>query len=101
MNERIDSFQKGEDVFHPTAQTLKDAWIKDYEAAYKESIRDREAFWEKAARELEWFSPWTRVLEWDYPWAKWYVGATCNITHNCLDRHLAAGRTNKVALIWV
>ena len=101
MEDKVDSFQKVTEVFHPSAETLENALIKDYDKAYAESIRDVPAFWEKAARELEWFSPWTQVLEWDYPWAKWFVGATCNITHNCLDRHLATWRKNKVALIWV
>ncbi|NGZ04641.1 MAG: acetate--CoA ligase, partial [Nitrospira sp. WS238] len=36
-----------------------------------------------------------------YPWAKWFVGARCNITYNCLDRHIKTWRRNKVALIWV
>ncbi|MEK6604656.1 MAG: acetate--CoA ligase, partial [Nitrospirota bacterium] len=75
--------------------------MKDYDKAYAESIKDVPGFWDKAARELEWFSPWTKVLEWDYPWAKWFVGATCNITHNCLDRHIKTWRKNKVALMWV
>ena len=101
MDEKIDNLLKVSEVFSPTAETLEKAWIKDYETAYKDSIRDIPAFWETAARELEWFSPWRQVLEWEYPWAKWYVGATCNITHNCLDRHLKSWRKNKVALIWV
>ena len=42
--------------------------------------------------------PWTKVLEWNYPWAKWFVGATCNITYNCLDRHVKTWRKNKVAV---
>ncbi len=101
MDEKVDSFLKAGEVFHPSEDTLRNAWIKDYETAYKDSIKDVPAFWEKAARELEWFSPWTQVLKWDYPWAQWFVGATCNITHNCLDRHLKTWRKNKVALIWV
>ncbi len=101
MDEKVDSFQKGAEVFPPSAETMKKAWIKDYDKAYAESIEDVSGFWEKAARELEWFAPWTQVLEWNYPWAKWFVGATCNITHNCLDRHLTTWRKNKVALIWV
>src|SRR5207302_164486 len=101
MEEKIDSFLKVQEVFYPSAETMEKAWIKDYDKAYAESIKDIPGFWEKAARELEWFSPWTRVLQWDYPWAKWFVGATCNITHNCLDRHLKTWRKNKVALIWV
>ena len=99
--ENIDNLLKGTDVFTPSAETVEKAWIKDYETAYRESIRDIPAFWDKVARELEWFSPWKQVLEWKYPWAKWFVGATCNITHNCLDRHVASWRKNKVALIWV
>src|SRR2546425_7082467 len=101
MEEKVDSFLKVEEVFYPSAETVKRAWIKDYDKAYAESIKDIPGFWEKAALELEWFSPWSQVLQWDYPWAKWFVGATCNITHNCLDRHLKTWRKNKVALIWV
>ena len=101
MEDKVDSFQKVTEVFHPSAGTIENAWIKDYDKAYAESIKDVPGFWEKAARELEWFSPWTQVLEWTYPWAKWFVGATCNITHNCLDRHLTTWRRNKAALIWV
>ncbi len=101
MDEKVDSFQKGAEVFHPSAETIEKAWVKDYDKAYAESIKDVPGFWEKAARDLEWFAPWTQVLEWNYPWAKWFVGATCNITHNCLDRHLTTWRKNKVALIWV
>ena len=100
-DENIGNLLKVTEVFTPSAETIANAWVKDYETAYKESIRDVHAFWDKAARELEWFSPWKQVLQWDYPWAKWFVGATCNITHNCLGRHLKSWRRNKVALIWV
>ncbi|MBA3614359.1 MAG: acetate--CoA ligase, partial [Nitrospirales bacterium] len=53
------------------------------------------------AKELHWFSPWNKVLDWNYPWAKWFVGGTCNIAYNCLDRHVQTWRKNKVAVIWV
>ncbi|RMH31017.1 MAG: acetate--CoA ligase [Nitrospirae bacterium] len=88
-------------VYPPPPQLVEQAYIKNYEEAYRESIADPERFWDGIARELEWFSPWTKVLEWNYPWAKWFVGATCNIVHNCLDRHLNSWRKNKVAVIWV
>jgi acetyl-CoA synthetase len=101
MEEKIDSFLHVTEVFNPTPETLEKAWIKDYDKAYADSIKDVPGFWDKAARELEWFSPWTQVLQWDYPWAKWFVGAKCNITHNCLDRHIKTWRRNKAALIWV
>ena len=88
-------------VVHPSAETRARAYIKDYEAAYQQSIADPEVFWSAAAKELEWFSPWSKVLDWQYPWAKWFVGATCNISYNCLDRHVNSWRKNKVAVIWV
>ena len=53
------------------------------------------------ASELHWFKPWSQVFQWDYPGFKWFLGAECNITYNCLDRHLAGGRRNKAALVWL
>ena len=34
------------------------------------------------------------------PHAKWFVGATLNVTESCLDRHLATPRRNKAAIVW-
>jgi acetyl-CoA synthetase len=101
MAENIDTLLKESRVYQPTAETKAVAHIQDYESAYKKSIADPEGFWSDVAKELEWFSPWTKVLEWNYPWAKWFVGATCNIAYNCLDRHVNTWRKNKVAVIWV
>ena len=101
MAENIDTLLKESRIYRPTPATRAAARIQDYEAAYAKSIADPEGFWGEAAKELEWFRPWSKVLEWNYPWAKWFVGATCNISYNCLDRHLKAGRKNKVAIIWV
>ncbi|GIW54399.1 MAG: acetyl-coenzyme A synthetase [Nitrospiraceae bacterium] len=101
MEEKIDTLLKAGRVFHPTAQTKARAYIQDYESEYRKSVADPEGFWDRAAKELEWFTPWSRVLEWNYPWAKWFVGATCNISYNCLDRHVNTWRKNKVAVIWV
>jgi len=101
MADNIDTLLKESRVYQPTAETKAVAHIQDYESAYKKSIADPEGFWSDVAKELEWFSPWTKVLEWNYPWAKWFVGATCNIAYNCLDRHVKTWRKNKVAVIWV
>jgi acetyl-CoA synthetase len=99
--EKFESLLHEKRVIHPTAETKARTYIKDYESAYRQSIADPEAFWSQAAKELDWFSPWSKVLEWDFPWAKWFVGATCNISYNCLDRHVKTWRKNKVAVIWV
>jgi acetyl-CoA synthetase len=101
MTEEIETLLKESRLHRPSAQTVANAYVKDYDTEYKKSIADPEGFWSGAARELEWFSPWHTVLEWNYPWAKWFVGATCNIAYNCLDRHVRTWRKNKVALIWV
>ena len=46
-------------------------------------------------------SPGTPTLEWELPFAKWFVGGTLNASVNCLDRHVAAGNGDRVALHWV
>ncbi|WP_447971681.1 acetate--CoA ligase [Nitrospira sp. M1] len=101
MEQNIETLQKSGRVIQPPAELKAQAYIQDYEEAYKQSIEDSEKFWEDVAKELHWFSPWNTVLEWNYPWAKWFVDGTCNISYNCLDRHVQSWRKNKVAVIWV
>jgi acetyl-CoA synthetase len=99
----IDSILKEKRLFKPSESFSKNAHVKslaEYEAIYKKAEADPEAFWADAAKDLHWFKPWTKVLEWDAPWAKWFVGAECNISYNCLDRHITTWRKNKAALIW-
>jgi acetyl-CoA synthetase len=101
MSENIETLQRSTRVIPPPPGMKAHAHIQDYETAYKQSIADPEKFWDGIARELHWFSPWNTVLDWNYPWAKWFVGGTCNISYNCLDRHVQTWRKNKVAVIWV
>src|SRR6202020_2687267 len=62
---------------------------------------DRLAFWAKAAERLDWDEPWTEVLDWSKPpFAKWFVGGKLNVAVNCVDRHVAAGKGDKVAYYW-
>jgi acetyl-CoA synthetase len=75
--------------------------LEEYRRHYAESIADPKAFWEAAARELDWFAPWTKVLDDSAkPFFKWFVGGQTNLCHNAVDRHLAAGLGDKVALLW-
>lgn len=101
MAETIETLQRTSRVIPPPDAVKASAYIRDYDQEYKRSIDDPEKFWDGIAKELEWFSPWNKVLEWNYPWAKWFLGATCNISYNCLDRHIKTWRKNKVAVIWV
>jgi acetyl-CoA synthetase len=68
---------------------------------YEQAAADPLAFWESEARRLTWERPWDRVLEWNLPFAKWFVGGRLNVAVNCLDRHVDAGRGDKVAFHWV
>jgi acetyl-CoA synthetase len=70
--------------------------------AYAEADRDPMAFWEKAAERLSWETRWDSVLDWsDAPHAKWFVGGRLNAAYNCVDRHVEAGKGDKVAYHWV
>jgi acetyl-CoA synthetase len=89
-----------QDLYPPSAETLEGARIKSYDEVSTRAAADPEGYWEKEASELEWFEPWSQVLDWQAPFAKWFVGAKCNIVHNCLDRHLKTWRRNKLALVW-
>ena len=98
---RIDHLLQEEGEIPPPPKLVQQASLQDHEAAYQRSIEDPEGFWSQAASELHWFSPWSQVFQWDYPNFKWFLGATCNITYNCLDRHLSGERKNKAAFIWL
>jgi len=89
------------EVFYPSEETIKKAHVTDRDALDKEAERDYTGFWEREAKELHWFEPWTQVLdEAQKPFYRWFVGAKTNIVYNCLDRHVRTARRNKLALIW-
>ncbi|WP_243362171.1 AMP-binding protein [Fundidesulfovibrio terrae] len=62
----------------------------------------RERFWDERAKELlAWSSPWTRACPETFEAAsRWFEGASLDVSANCLDRHIAAGREDVPALIW-
>jgi len=100
----IESVLREDRKFAPPAEFASAAHVRsfaDYEKLYAEAARDPEAFWAGiAGSHLDWFTRWTQVLDWQPPFAKWFVGGLLNVSHNCLDRHLATPTRDKVALIW-
>ncbi len=56
-------------------------------------------FWGEQAKNLTWFSPWTKTLDWTPPFAKWFVGGTINASYNALDVHQNS-KSDKPAIIW-
>ena len=49
---------------------------------------------------MTWFEPFTKLLRMGAPYAKWYLGGKLNIAYNCVDRHVEAGRGDRVAFHW-
>jgi acetyl-CoA synthetase len=64
---------------------------------YEEAEKDFEAFWAGWARKLEWMKPFTKTLEWKEPFARWFYDGELNVSVNCLDRHVRAGKGDKIA----
>ncbi len=58
-------------------------------------------FWRRQAEtRISWFEPFTGLLEWNLPYAKWFTGGKLNVCYNCVDRHVEAGRGDRVAYHW-
>jgi len=71
-----------------------------YDALYRRSLDDPEAFWLEAARRLNWAQPPERALEHhEPPTFSWFPGGRTNLSVNALDRHVGAGRADQPALI--
>jgi acetyl-CoA synthetase len=66
--------------------------------AYAAAAADRLAFWDRQADRLQWDRRWASTLTWDPPYASWFAGGQLNAAANCLDRHVAAGHGERVAI---
>ncbi|MFM8862044.1 MAG: acetate--CoA ligase, partial [Acidimicrobiia bacterium] len=96
----IEDYFREDRVFPPSEQFRAQALVTD-DSLYREAEADVEAFWARQARELlTWRTDFDTTLEWDLPFAKWFLGGTLNVSENCLDRHVAAGRGDRVAFHW-
>src|ERR671918_62358 len=77
--------------------------IASYDELVARSQDDIEWFWDAVVKDLDigFFTPYERVLEASggIPWAKWFVGGTTNLAHNCVD--MWAERTpDATAVLW-
>ncbi len=101
----ISSLMDEKRKFTPPEPFSKKAYIgslDEYEDIYQKSIADPEGFWAEKAEQLDWMKKWDSVYSWDPDEVKveWFAGGTLNVTHNCLDRHVAAGKGDQTAIIW-
>ncbi len=73
----------------------------DFDAFYRRSIEDRDAFWREQAQAIEWQTQPTTICDVSRPpFATWFEGGKTNLCHNAVDRHVPT-RGDQRALIWV
>ena len=77
--------------------------MEQYEKMYRESLDDPDSFWGKQAETIDWFKKWNKVYSFDPRKViiKWFEGGKLNVSYNCLDRHVKAGKGDKTAILWV
>jgi len=100
-------------VWRPTPEMTKSARMARFmtrhrvpslPALQQRSVEDPEWYWDAVSKDigLRWARPYTRVLDESrgIAWPRWFVGGEMNLTANCLDRHLEAGRGERTAIVW-
>ncbi len=90
-----------EDRTFPPSEAFKADTLVASTFLYDDANEDYQGFWAKQAAELlDWDEEWHTILEWELPYAKWFLGGKLNVCHNAVDRHVLAGRGDKVAYHW-
>lgn len=100
----IESILHENRTFEPGSDFARRARIHSREqlkAIQQEAEQDNTGFWAKQAREeLNWHTPFTKTLDDSRaPHYQWFADGKLNVSHNCLDRHLAT-RGDKTAIIF-
>ncbi len=96
----IDDLMLENRKFPPSPEFKRQALLTDT-GFYDDGNADYQGFWARQAADLlTWSKEWDTICEWDLPYAKWFVGGQLNVSENCLDRHVAAGKGDKVAFHW-
>ncbi len=81
----------------PDAARKRDALLRDIAAS-----ADPSSFWLGRASEVAWQRVPTRGLDAaDAPTYRWFADGTLNITESALDRHIAQGNGERIALVWL
>jgi acetyl-CoA synthetase len=100
-------------VWRPTPEVVERSRIAKFMRAHeiatleelqRRSVADTEWYWDAVVKDLgvRWLTPYTRVLDGSrgIAWPTWFPGGRLNLTDNCVDRHMDAGRGGKAAIIW-
>jgi acetyl-CoA synthetase len=100
-HETLENLSQENRKFPPSAKLAAQANGKA--ELYGAAAADYEGFWADQARSyLTWTKDFDQALDWsEAPLAKWFVGGELNASYNCVDRHVKAGRGDKVAIHFV
>jgi len=100
-HETLENLSHESRYFPPSAEFAAQANGKT--ELYDAAAADHEGFWAAQARSyLTWSKDFDKTLDWtEAPFAKWFVGGELNASYNCVDRHVEAGRGDKVAIHFV
>ena len=100
LDDRLEQLQQTE-KFPAAADFAASAAVAD-PAVYERAAADPAAWWAEQARErLHWDTPFTSVLDdSNPPFYTWFDDGTINASYNCLDRHVLAGRGDRIAFRW-
>ena len=98
----------GEPAVYPPAPAVQErafvASMADYEAMYRRSVEDGDAFWAEHAGRIDWIAPFETVQDWSFEpgdvHIRWYEGGTLNACYNAVDRHVEAGRGGRTAFLF-
>jgi acetyl-CoA synthetase len=89
-----------QETFTPPDAFVAAAGITD-DGLYAEAAADPLAFWARQARELRWSTEPTEILDdSNPPFYRWFADGRINVSDNCLDRHVDAGRGDRIAYHW-
>lgn len=71
-----------------------------FDRMHAHSLSDPAGFWGDAAESVDWIRRWDAVLDdSNAPFYRWFRGGLLNTCHNCVDRHVEAGRGDQAAII--
>ena len=80
--------------------------MKEYKRMYRESIDNPQAFWSEISAGFHWDKPWHTLNKVNFDATKgpisieWFLGGRTNLAYNCVDRHVLAGKGDRVAFLW-
>jgi acetyl-CoA synthetase len=103
MSDSIESHQKEVGRFPPSAEFCERSLVQShakYQSMYDRSLEEPETFWREETQDLVFRTPWKTFSEWNLPEAKFFVGATLNVTESCLDRHLTTSARTRAAIVF-